>query len=86
MPVGTVALTAITVGAAVDKDVGICMSFVRCPVGGGLPAQVAGGEDVEGDGVGEEVGGEIDEDEGEGHEDDGPTRATFLEQQLLGEG
>ena len=62
------------------------MSFVRRPVGDDLPAQVAGGEDVEGDGVGEEVGGEIDEDEGEGHEDDGPTRATFLEQQLLGEG
>ena len=66
MPVGTVAVTAVTVGAAVDEDVGIRMSFVRCPVGGGLPAQVAGGEDVEGGGVGEEVGGEIDEDEGEG--------------------
>ena len=67
MPVGTVALTAITVGAAVDKDVGIRMSFVQCPVGGGLPAQVADGEDVEGGGVGEEVGGDIDEGEGEGH-------------------
>ena len=60
------------------------MSFVRRPVGDDLPAQVAGGEDVEGDGVGEEVGGEIDEDEGD--DDDDPTRATFLEQQLLGEG
>ena len=84
MPVGTVAVTAVTVGAAVDEYVGIRMSFVRCPVGGGLPAQVAGGEDFEGGGVGEEVGGEIDEDEGD--DDDDPTRATFLEQQLLGEG
>ena len=66
VPVGTVALPAVTVGAAVDEDVGIRMSFVRRPVGDGLPAQVAGGEDVEGSGVGEEVGGKIDEDEGEG--------------------
>ena len=48
------------------RRVGIHMSFVRHPFGDDLPAQVAGGEDVEGDGVGEEVGGEIDEDEGEG--------------------
>ena len=39
------------------------MSFVRRPVGGGLPARVV---DVKGGGVGKEVGGEIDEDKGEG--------------------
>ena len=55
------------------------MPFVRRPVGDDLSSLVAGGEDIEGGGVGEKAGGEADEDEGEGHEDDGPTRAAFLE-------
>ena len=45
------------------RRVGVCMLFVRRPVGGGLPARVV---DVKGGGVGKEVGGEIDEDKGEG--------------------
>ena len=56
------------------------MSFVRRPVGDGLPALGAGS------GMGERAGGEADEHEGEGHEDDGPTRAAadaLLEQLLL---
>ena len=45
-----------------------------------LPARVAGSV------VGEKAGGAVDEDEGEGHEDDDPTRAApgaLLEQLLL---
>ena len=46
-----------------------------------LPARVAGSV------VGEKAGGAVDEDEGEGHEDDDPTRAArdVLLGQLLGE-